>query len=363
MVIHGVVLALGLVALALGLYKAWVIASVPTRTSYETGYKFAIILAPFIWTGVAALVGWVAYRLRGRSTVAANVGAGVILSAVAAIWGLQIGNYLVNGPSRTNLALAATATPSSALPAPTPIRRTPAPVGLPPASRPPDPPPAAPDMGSSAPAEASLVPETSGPPSRADAPPPQAPRIRPPRPAPPAPAAENPAIQKTLDALTDELNTAAGSLLLMADSLMDTVSKPPPHLRTAIEKSVKDAAALQTAASDLAARFRATKEEAEKRLVAAGVPAGEAFSQAVRYSLKRSSGFQTVACEDYGRLCDAVREEGEFLLENISRWSRDGKGEFVSKDGHLKVRQTGYRFRVTAITDRRADLADKLRGK
>jgi hypothetical protein len=184
-------------------------------------------------------------------------------------------------------------------------------------------------------------------------------------PATPAPVLEkaNPAIKITLDAIAKELDDAGSALVTQAKPLLDALDKPPIHTREAIQKRITELGALRTAAKELGIRMGGLKEEAEKKLKADGVDETQAFSAAVRFSFDADGMQRSMACEELARLCEAGREECEYLRENFAKWTSDPDKLVQSKDHMVRARAGQFRMRVEHGLGQREQMEARLRGK
>lgn len=348
--VHGLVVLLAVVVLGLGLYKASVVWGATARTPYASGYKVGVTAAPFIFIGGAALLGWVAYRVTRRSEGLANGVAGLVLAFPATLWGIQVGNYWISGPkTQANASQSGrqAATGSPATTTQQALRNTLESMKSSPSS-------------GRAPMPSTPRPATPLPPRTGDA----GATGSPPAPVPqPVRVEEDPKIKATLEALTVEVDADAAKVAALAETAAATLAKAPRRDRTGLKKRLAEIAALEEAAKALAARAEKLKDEAANRLTAAGVEKDEVFHASVRYSVESGAMLRGIAAGDLLRLCEAGREETEFLDQNFAKWNLGRDGEVDSKDVMVKGRARGFRMRIDSALDRKADIIERLKGK
>lgn len=354
--VHGLVVLLAVVVLGLGLYKASFVWGVKTHTARASGYKVGVTASPFIFIGAAALLGWVAYRITRRSDGVGNGVAGLVLAFPAALWGYQVGNYWMNGSKAApQQALGGASAPSStrqalrntleSMKSPVGAGRAPAPTGALPPGSPWQP----------------LVPERGpGQAPTGAAPASGAPASSPPK---PVPIEEDPKIEATLEALTFEVDADGAKVAALAETAAASLAKAPRRDRPGLKKRLAEIAALEEAAKALAARAEKLKDEAAEKLTAAGVEKDEVFHASVRYSMESGAMLRGMAAGDLLRLCEAGREETEFLDQNFAKWNLGRDGEVDSKDVMVKGRARGFRMRIESALDRKADIIERLKGK
>lgn len=348
--VHGLVVVLAVVVLGLGLYKASVVWGQKTRTAYASGYKFGIVASPFIFIGGATLLGWIAYRITRRSEGTANAVAGLVLAVPATMWSIQVGNYWING-SKANTATqgrqaSAPTGGSSATATQQALRSTlesmKSPVG---AGRAPTP---------TTPRPATPVPPPTGATGTAPAPIPPAAPVR---------VEEDPKIKQTLEALTVEVDAEAAKLADLAETTAAAWAKAPRHDRAALTKRLQEADALGVAARAMLARMDKLKDEAAVKLSEAGVDRNEGFSASIRYSIDSGAMSRGIGARELSQMCEAAREEANYLRENFTKWSLGRDGEVESKDVIVKGRAKGFRMRMDSYLDRKADIIERLKGK
>ena len=330
--------------LAVAAAQMW---QVSNRQGFGLPLVTIFLATPIIF---AIVVAGLAYLIFRKSDTAGNAGFTVVL-LIATVGRLVVMTGLIpqgtstrslirgNSPSATPPSQG-TSTPNRARPAPP----TPRPAQ---ASGPTNP---APFIARPV-APAPQAPASQAPASRAPAertPPPQ--------------RADDPRIATELKALTEDLDAAAGALSLQAEQVMDALAKPPRADRAGLAQRQKDLEALKKASTDLEERFGGVQDEAQKRL-AALIPASEAFPASVRFAAQFNGGWRASACRDYASMCDAAAEETQFLLDNLGKWSVDAKGQLTSKDLMISGRARGFRMHVDSYLGRRANIAERLRGK
>lgn len=336
--ISGLVILLALIVFGLCIWKAaikW--PHIPANSPRAAGYKFGLAMAPVIWTALAGIAGYAAYRLFRRSDAAANMVAGLVLLVPATMLSIGAVGYMMHTPG-AKPAQRPSGADSNRLADSTRIQ-------------PPGPPAAAP---TSTPRPPVPQPRAAAPGRAQDAPPPVPAQ-------PPQSEAENPALVRTLADLSREIDSEVGGLLIQAEAVFADLQKPPRRDRTAINQRMKDLAAFGEASERLAERLRGLVDEAKRRLAAAGISEHDTMSSAIRYGMH--GPMRATACDAYARLCEAGREEAQHLLDNLTKWSLDSKGEVTSKDLMVQGTARGHRMRIKMILDDKARLDKALRGE
>jgi hypothetical protein len=316
--------------------------------AYKSGYQagaalgkvfvwIAPVIIPLITLGIAWLVGWVVSLMFGKSDDAGNIGAGLIFVAALALFGFT--TYLVANPSK-------------------PAAPSPQAAGNPPFNSPPrvDPNPST----SPPPPQPSFTPSTT-------APNPPAPSPRPstttrPTPAPPAEPAFD--TKPTIVEFQKSLDDSIAAVVAKADKLVPSLSKAVPHDSGLVNQRLTAVQELRTSADDLSKILNAAGDDLKAKLTAAGATPFDAQVASSRWANTEYQAIQRhFAADALVRLCDKAKEEGEFLRDNIAKWSVDAKGEINSKDFSIKSKAHSNRFFVKAEADRWSATKDRLQGR
>lgn len=175
--------------------------------------------------------------------------------------------------------------------------------------------------------------------------------------APQQPTHANPTIAQALDKLSEEIAADVAAMWPDVQKAFSDWGRPPRHDMTALNERLSQAVTTKAAADKLGSRLRNLKDEAQRRLTAAGVNSAIASGEAGHYTVRFNSNWRATACDAVARACDRAKEEADFLRQNFAKWSLDAKGEIASSDMQVQGRARGMRSSLEfAIRD-----ADRLK--
>jgi hypothetical protein len=159
------------------------------------------------------------------------------------------------------------------------------------------------------------------------------------------------------------IDEAVADVIAKMDKLLPLLAKPYPHEIRVVNERLAAIGALRTSAEALNALLKNTTEDLRTKLIAAGCPTGEAQSASFTWAhttykvTPRSFG-----AESLNRLCDKAKEEGEYLRDNIAKWTVDAKGEIKSKDIPFQQKAGSNRFFVKSDAERREIVKGQIQG-
>ncbi len=311
-----------------------------TYTGMKIGIWVAPILGPLLALGLAWFVGWLVSLMFGKSDDAGNIGAGLIMVALLALFGY--GTYIVIAAQKNPPAQQQAQAANTPFGAPRPAVQQPAPV-----------PQANPQAFAPSPDTApQQIPTAPSPTPR--------PSPRPPVQPPQSTFDSQPAIAEFQKPLDD----AIADVVAKVDKLLPQLARPYPHEIRIVNERLTAIADLRTSAAALSKTLPSAADDLRSKLVAAGAPSFEAQSIAFRWAHTTYNATpRQFGADALVRLCDKATEEAEFLRDNIAKWTVDSKGEYKSKDISFKSKADSNRFFVRVEAERKDFIKDQLQGK
>lgn len=293
--------------------------------AYGSGYQVGYYAAPVVLLGVIGLLGWITYRVTGRSDEPANMIMGILISIFLAGYGYQIFDGLTNpnpgpttaqkNPSTFNQRIQQQANRTQQL--------------LNQQARKPSPTPPAPLTQTPPPSNPTTTPST-----------PQ------PRPIAAQPKPVDPNVQAQLGILKDAVTTQITQGLTTLDPALTAITKPPRADLADLRKRATLIKAAKDALSPLPARLRALTDEAKSAAEKGG--SENALHDGITFANAFSASERAFAADQLIRLLDQAASETQLLTDNYGRWKTDKNGKIDSKDFQLQSSANSDRFFITS---------------
>lgn len=181
------------------------------------------------------------------------------------------------------------------------------------------------------------------PPPRSGLPPPSSPSTSPPSqpaPAPPPPQTQSPAeppdtvSPPIVDAMRAELKPVLSDAATQAENAVKIASKPK-RTRKDLDEQI---AALAIAKESLTAAektLKGVRDQLAQRLKDAGVDSSRAMTTSIEFERTLGPFDKRVAASQLARLCDSATELLTLLRDNVGKWTMDSQGAITSKDKSL----------------------------
>lgn len=338
-----------LVLLLAGLlaWRGWVkVSSAPARGTfghrpgYATGVVTGSIVLGLVCIAVAGGVGAFAFFASRRSDQVSNLAMGGVLLLPIGLFSYQGCSYLMHDPRQPGRT---SNQPSATMPSP---------------------------------------PAFDPRPIRPIAPSPAASQDRPARiPEPPAPAlllppataafadvaeyigAQDPAVKQALTSLAAELEPDIATLAAVVETESPALANVPRRHRIEIRDKARRFAEIRTQAAAVESRTKNADEEAEQRLVDAGVASIDARSASMQFAGMTRSVVRSFAAAEVVRFCDAGIEECEALDAGFGRWNVNEAGEIEAEDFALRAKLAGPRLRLESFAHRLGSVLEQLRAQ
>lgn len=328
-------------------WRGWVkVSNAPARgtfghrSGYSTGVVTGSIFLGLVCIAVAGGVGAFAFFASRRSDQVSNLAMGGVLLLPIGLFSYQGCSYLTHDPRQPGRT---SGQPSAAVPSPPgfdprptrPIAPSPAPAASPDRSV----------RNPGTPAPAVLLPPSSA--------------------AFAAVAeyigAEDPTVKQVLITLGAELESDIAALAAILEAEAPALAKVPRRHRNEIREKAGRFAEIRTQAAAVESRTKDADEEAERRLVQAGVATIDARSASMQFAGMTRSVGRSFAAADVVRFCDDGIEECGALDAGFGRWKINAAGEIEAEDFALRAKLGGPRLRLESFADRLRSVLEQLR--